>query len=134
MIKLLILHGPNMNLFGVRSAKQGKRLTLDKINRHIRRFIRNKNLEVNIMQTHSETKAISYIQKNRKIFDGMIITPGPWDCSGYILLELLELIDMHYIIINTDNKIKNNLFKDSTIIYNADILKSFEEAINKYVS
>ena len=40
--KVLVIHGPNMNLFGIHSAKQGKKLTLDKINRHIRRFIRNK--------------------------------------------------------------------------------------------
>ena len=132
-MKLLILHGPNMNLFGIRSAKQGQRITLDKINRHIRRFIREKNLEIKIIQTHSETKAVSYIQKNRNKFDGMIVTLGPWDFSGYILLELLHLIDMNHIIINIDNN-NNNLFKDSKTIYNTNILKSFEEAILHYVS
>jgi len=132
-MKLLILHGPNMNLFGIRSAKQGQRITLDKINRHIRRFIREKNLEIKIIQTHSETKAVSYIQKNRNKFDGMIVTLGPWDFSGYILLELLHLIDMNHIVINIDDN-NNNLFKDSKTIYNTNILKSFEEAILHYVS
>ena len=41
-MKLLILHGPNMNLFGIRSSKEGKNTTLDKINRHLRKFVRNK--------------------------------------------------------------------------------------------
>ena len=81
MKRLLILHGPNMNLFGIRSAKRKQIITLDKINRHIRRFIRDKNLEIKIIQTHSESKAVSYIQRNRNFFDGMIITPGPWDFS-----------------------------------------------------
>ena len=132
-MKLLILHGPNMNLFGVRSAKKKQTITLDKINRHIRRFIRDKNLEGKIIQTHSESKAVSYIQKNRTKFDGIIITPGPWDESGYILLDLLQLININYITINVEDK-KNNLFKDSQIIYNTDIFKSFEEAIDQYVS
>ena len=132
-MKLLILHGPNMNLFGVRSAKKKQTITLDKINRHIRRFIRDKNLEIKIIQTHSESKAVSYIQKNRTKFDGIIITPGPWDESGYILLDLLQLININYITINVEDK-KNNLFKDSQIIYNTDIFKSFEEAIDQYVS
>ena len=132
-MRLLILHGPNMNLFGIRSAKQGQRITLDKINRHIRRFIREKNLEIKIIQTHSETKAVFYIQKNRNKFDGMIVTLGPWDYSGHILLELLHLIDMNHIIINIDDKKNNNLFKDSKTIYNTNILKSFEEAILHYV-
>ena len=132
-MKLLILHGPNMNLFGIRSAKNKQTITLDKINRHIRRFIRDKNLEIKIIQTHSESKAVSYIQKNRTKFDGIIITPGPWDESGYILLDLLQLININYTIINIEDK-KNNLFKDSQIIYNVDIFKSFEEAIDQYVS
>ncbi len=132
-MRLLILHGPNMNLFGIRSAKKKQIITLDKINQHIRRFIRNKNLEIKIIQTHSETKAVSYIQNNRKKFNGIIITPGPWDETGYILLDLLQLINMNYTIINIENK-KNNLFKDSKIIYHTDILKSFEEAIDQYVS
>ena len=132
-MKLLILHGPNMNLFGIRSVKNKQTITLDKINRHIRRFIRDKNLKIKIIQTHSETKAVSYIQNNRKKFNGIIITPGPWDNSGYILLDLLQLIDINYTIINIENK-KNILFKDSKIIYHADIFKSFEEAIDQYVS
>ena len=38
-MKILILHGPNMNLLGVRSAQKGENITLDKINRYIRRYI-----------------------------------------------------------------------------------------------
>lgn len=132
-MRLLILHGPNMNLFGIRSAKNKQTITLDKINRHIRRFIRDKNLEIKIIQTHSETKAVSYIQSNRKKFNGIIITPGPWDNSAYTLLDLLQLINISYTIINIENK-KNILFKDSKTIYNVDIFKSFEEAIDQYVS
>ena len=132
-MRLLILHGPNMNLFGMRSVKNKQTITLDKINRHIRRFIRDKNLEIKIIQTHSETKAVSYIQNNRKKFNGIIITPGPWDNSAYTLLDLLQLINISYTIINIENK-KNILFKDGKIIYHADIFKSFEEAIDQYVS
>tara|TARA_B100000029_G_scaffold207922_1_gene205710 strand:+ start:23 stop:421 length:399 start_codon:yes stop_codon:yes gene_type:complete len=132
-MRVLILHGPNMNLLGIRSANKKQTITLDKINQHIRRFVRDKNLDIKIIQTHSETKAVSYIQKNRNKFDGIIITPGPWDEVGYILLDLLELINMNYAVINIENK-KNNLFKDSKIIYNTDIFKSFEEAIDQYVS
>ena len=132
-MRLLILHGPNMNLFGIRSAKKKQTTTLDKINRHIRRFIRNKNLDIKIIQTHSEDKAVSYIQKNRNKFNGIIITPGPWGESAYILSDLLELININYVIINLENK-KNNLFKNSRIVYNPDILKSFEKAIDQYVS
>ena len=95
-MKLLVLHGPNMNLFGIRSVQKNENITLDKINRHIRRYIRDKNIEIKIIQTHSEVKAVSYIQNNRNNFDGLILTPGPWNESGYILQDLLQLIQLHH--------------------------------------
>ena len=77
-MRILILHGPNMNLFGVESSKVGQRLTLDKINRYIRKYIRDKSIEIKIIQTHNEVKAVSYLHRNRNKFDGVIITPGVW--------------------------------------------------------
>ena len=131
-MKILILHGPNMNLFGLRSSYEGNNLTLDKINRHIRRYIRDKNLEVKIIQTHNETKAVSYIQNNRKKIDGLVISPCAWSRSGYILDDLLKLIKLKYIVINLDNSDKNILFQNGKTIFNNDILVSFEEALNNF--
>ena len=54
-MKLLVLHGPNMNLYGIKSAHEGKKITLDKINRYIRKYIRDKN-DIKIIQTHNELK------------------------------------------------------------------------------
>ena len=131
-MKILILHGPNMNLFGLKSSYEGNNLTLDKINRHIRRYIRDKNLEVKIIQTHNETKAVSYIQNNRKKIDGLVISPCAWSRSGYILDDLLKLIKLKYIVINLDNSDKNILFQNGKTIFNNDILVSFEEALNNF--
>ncbi len=131
-MKILILHGPNMNLFGLKSSYEGNNLTLDKINRHIRRYIRDKNLEVKIIQTHNETKAVSYIQNNRKKIDGLVISPCAWSSSGYVLDDLLKLIKLKYIVINLDNSDKNILFQNGKTIFNNDILVSFEEALNNF--
>tara|TARA_Y100000748_G_scaffold303736_1_gene309893 strand:- start:1713 stop:2114 length:402 start_codon:yes stop_codon:yes gene_type:complete len=131
-MKILILHGPNMNLFGLKSSYEGSNLTLDKINRHIRKYIRDKNFEVKIIQTHNESKAVSYIQNNRKKIDGLIITPCAWSSSGYVLDDLLKLIKLQYMVINLDNSDKNILFQNGKIIFNNDILVSFEEALNNF--
>ena len=45
-MKLLVLHGHNMNLYGIRSSHEGKKITLDKINRYIRNYIRDKNVDI----------------------------------------------------------------------------------------
>ena len=124
-MKLLILHGPNMNLFGIRSAKKDDTITLDKINKHIRKYIRNKNLEV---------KVVSYLHTNRNKFDGLILTPGVWQNSGYIIHDTLKIINLECITISIDKDETINLFSKNKNIYNDNIYKAFEESIEHYVS
>ena len=133
-MKILILHGPNMNLFGIRSSKEGKNITLDKINRHIRRYIRDKNLEIKIIQTHNEIKAVSYLHANRNNFDGLILTPGAWQNSGYVLQDTINIIELKYVIIQLDENEKIKLFSGNKNIFDRDIFKSFEQALDYYVS
>ena len=64
-MKILILYGPNINLFGLWSSKNKSTITLDKVNRYIRKHCSKKNIELKILQTNSESKAISYVQRNR---------------------------------------------------------------------
>ena len=101
-MRVLILHGPNMNLFGIRSSKKGENITLDKINRYIRQYIKNKNLDIKIIQTHNEVKAGSYLHANKNNFNGVILTPGSWQNSAHILKETLEIIDLKYIVIKLE--------------------------------
>ena len=133
-MKILILHGPNMNLFGIRSSKEGKNITLDKINRHIRIYIRDKNLEIKIIQTHNEIKAVSYLHANRNNFDGLILTPGAWQNSGYVLQDTVNIIELEYVTIQLDENEKIKLFSGNKNIFDRDIFKSFEQALDYYVS
>ena len=93
-MNILIIQGPNLNLIGVKSAKRGKRLTLDKINKGIRRYIREKDIALKIYQTHSIEKAITLLQRNRNWADGIIIAPGVWSTYEALLADTLELIDV----------------------------------------
>ena len=91
-MNILIIQGPNLNLMGIKSAKRGKRITLDKINKGIRRYIREKDIEVKIYQTHSIEKAVTLLQRNRNWANGIIIAPGVWSAYEAIIADTLELI------------------------------------------
>lgn len=93
-MNILIIQGPNLNLIGVKSAKQGKRITLDKINKGIRRYIREKDIAVKIYQTHSIEKVVTLLQRNRNWANGIIIAPGVWSTYEAILIDTLELIEV----------------------------------------
>ena len=50
-MNILVLHGPNMNLIGVRASSIGENVTLDKINTALRREAHQKEVTLKIIQT-----------------------------------------------------------------------------------
>ena len=93
-MKILVLQGPNLNLIGVKSSQTGKRITLDKINKTLRREVRNTEIELKIFQTHKVYMAISFLQRNRNSASGILIAPMAWAKYEFSLLETLELIQL----------------------------------------
>ena len=113
-MNILIIQGPNLNLIGVKSAKQGKRVTLDKINKGIRRYIREKDIALKIYQTHSIEKTVTLLQRNRNWANGIIIAPGVWSTYEAILLDTLELIGVPTIEVYDINS--NNDYADKSLL------------------
>ncbi|MBF88646.1 MAG: hypothetical protein CMG75_03120 [Candidatus Marinimicrobia bacterium] len=90
-MNIIILHGPNMNLFGLRSANNDERITLDKINRSLKHEARKLNTTLKIFQTQSIAKGINFIHRNRNTADGCIITPCAWSRNGFELLDAIAV-------------------------------------------
>jgi len=99
--QILILHGPNMNLIGLKSAQGGRRITLDKINRSLRIKARQLNLDLKILQSNEEGKAVTFLQSNGKTASGILIFPGPWQVGGFALQDTLALLTIPFITVSS---------------------------------
>ncbi len=133
-MKLLIIHGPNLNLLGIWSSKNNKNITLDKVNRHIRKYIRDKDVHTKIIQSHNESKIVSHIQNNRNKIDAIIIVPGPWQYSAYTLSELLELVEIPFITLAYKVKDHIKLLNGFENLIDDDLCKGFETAIDAVIN
>ena len=124
-MKILVLHGPNMNLLGLRSAKSGFHVTLDKVNRALRKEVRNQDINLKIFQTHDEGKAVTFLHRNRNKAQGLIISLGPWSRSGYVIKDTLDLIQIPY----------NTVFleKNDSMLFPCDLGVCEENPIEAYV-
>mgnify|MGYP001177578293 FL=1 len=129
-MKILVIHGPNLNLFGLWSAKKSEKITINKINSSLRRYINDKEINLKIIQSHNEVKVVSYIQNNRNKIDGIIITPGPWQYSGYILSELLDLIEIPFITITYKVREHIKLLNGFENLVDENIIRAYKEALD----
>ena len=96
-MKILILHGPNLNLIGSKSAEIGQKITIDKINTRLRRHIRNEDIQLKILQTHKQFHAINFIQRNRNWADFFLLAPMSWARFEYAILDALKISNINTI-------------------------------------
>ena len=103
-MKILILHGPNLNLIGKISAKNKETVTLDKINKSMKRFCRGKDIELKIFQTHKIFQAINFLQRNRNYSNKLIFTPMSWSMYEHSLLETIKICNYDLLQISFNKK------------------------------
>ena len=136
-MKILVLQGPNLNLVGVKSAQIGKRITLDKINRSLRREVRNTEIELKIFQTHKIYMAISFLQRNRNAASGVLIAPMAWAKYEFSLLETLELIQLPFVQISLEKTVGENQSILSSIaidtVHNDDSILAFKNGLKTLI-
>ena len=101
---ILILHGPNLNLLGLKSSESNENLTLDKVNRAIRLHVRNKDINLKILQTHKEYIAINFIQRNRNSATGLVVIPTSWAKYNQTLLETIKVCNLPTSTVYFDGK------------------------------
>jgi len=132
MTKVLIIHGPNMNLIGLQSAKDGSRITIDKIDRALLKKAKSLEVQLKIIRTHDEAKAVTFIQRNRKIALGIVISPSSWHRGGFTISDTVHFLEIPYSTVSL-NKIENSLFYKGTDFCLQNAIESYEYALEDLV-
>ena len=121
---ILILHGPNLNLIGLKSSEIDERLTLDKINRAIRLHVRKKDISLKIIQTHKEYIAVNFIQRNRNSATGLVIIPTSWAKYNQTIYETIMMTKLPTAAVYFDHPFSLGTSEKDTILVDNKI-KSF---------
>lgn len=75
-MRVLIIHGPNLNLLGKRNKETYGDKTLDEVNSLLRKQAESLGIEVAVFQSNNEGALIDFIQKESSKAEGIIINPG----------------------------------------------------------
>jgi 3-dehydroquinate dehydratase-2 len=88
-MKILVIHGPNLNMLGKREKSIYGEKTLGQIDALLKKEARTLNVEVVTFQSNHEGALIDFIQEQADSAQGIIINPGALTHYGFSLLDAL---------------------------------------------
>lgn len=114
-MKLLIIHGPNLNLLGVRDHSHYGSLTLDQVNEKILERAQNYSIDCEIFQFNSESDIITKIHSATSHFDGIIINPAAFTHTSVAIRDAIEAVDLPVLEVHLSNIHAREEFRKTSI-------------------
>jgi len=117
--RVLVLHGPNLNLLGKRETQIYGHLTLEEVNRKIRALARELGVEVEIRQSNSEGELVNWVQESPEQFGALVINAAAYTHSSVALRDALTAVGIPAIEVHISNIHKREEFRRRSLIAEA---------------
>jgi 3-dehydroquinate dehydratase-2 len=102
-MKILVLHGPNLNLLGTREPGVYGTLTLNEINAALLQLAKELGVELTIFQTNSEGILVDKIQAAVASFDGILINPAAYTHTSVAIRDAIAATALPTVEVHLSN-------------------------------
>ena len=102
-MKILVLHGPNLNLLGERKPEIYGTTKLAQLNSQLRKKARELDVELRIFQSNHEGALIDKLHAQRRWMQGLIINPGALTHYSYALRDAIEAVQVRTYEVHLSN-------------------------------
>ena len=110
-MKLLIIHGPNLNMLGQREPDIYGTDTLDSINHKLQLFAKEKGVDITTFQSNHEGELVEQIQLAPSEFEGLVINPAAYTHTSIALQDALKSITIPKIEVHLSNIYQRESFR-----------------------
>jgi 3-dehydroquinate dehydratase-2 len=118
--KILVIHGPNLNLLGVREPEIYGAQTLDAVNGEIIDLGRRLELDVDVFQSNHEGEIVETIQKARGGYQGLILNAAAYTHTSIAIRDAVALLDIPVVEVHMSNIYKRESFRHHSLL--ADVV------------
>ncbi len=115
-MKILVVHGPNLNLLGEREPGVYGNETIEELNNDIIVHSDAIGVECEIFQSNHEGAIIDKLHQSRKEFDGVLINAGAYTHYSYAIRDSISAIKIPCIEIHISNIASRDEFRHKSVI------------------
>lgn len=115
-MKVLLIHGPNLNMLGIREPGVYGNETMNSVNERCAGLAQELEIELDTYQSNSEGEIVDRIQACMGVFDGIVINPGAFTHYSYAIRDAIAAVKLPCVEVHLSNVYSREEFRHKSVI------------------
>jgi len=115
-MKILVVHGPNLNLLGKREPDIYGTVTLDDINGRLSALAKELGVEVSFFQSNHEGELVQKIQDAMDVYQAIVLNPGAYTHTSVALRDAISSTGIPVVETHISNIYKREEFRQHSYV------------------
>ena len=116
MLKILVIHGPNLDILGAREPKIYGRITLKEINSELLKLAKEKKVGLEIVQSNHEGRIVDLIGKSKNKFKAILINPAAYTHTSVAIRDAISARGLPAVEVHLSNIYSREEFRHNSLI------------------
>lgn len=116
MKRILVIHGPNLNLLGQREPAIYGRATLKGINQALKKIARKRKVGLFIFQSNHEGEIVDQIGKSGRKYQGILINPAAYTHTSVAIRDALAASNIPAVEVHLSNIYSREEFRQKSLV------------------